>query len=631
MADLARLGYRIDSREVKQAEQRLDRMSRSAQRADASTGGLTDTAKRFAGVLLASGGVLYGLQRVATSAVRTAGRFESLQLRLENMFGSIAEGNKHFQAFKDLAATTPFELQRVVEAGAQLRAFMGDAFQDKFLKNAADLAAFMGTDIVDAANAMGRAFAGGAGAADILRERGILNLIKTSQAIEDFEEITLADFRQAMLDTLADPSTGIPGATDKMSESFEGALSNMEDAITVWKAAVGQKLLPTAERAARHVTRIFESMTPTNLRSIIEGWNTFTDTIENIQDMRGALEDLRSAQENIFTSTGAVVDNWQLSINSLLRLVPLTDEWRQKLRAVADRDNPQEAFQVLGEVVQWLEDRLENVDTTLADLGGTFNVVTGDLEGLSKAARTLASDIDSAEESFTAWHDTLRQEDAVNALAKALEIIGKALKEGRFLIDGYRTGWIELIEVTEQETEEVEEVNQAAEELGFTFQSAFEDAIVRGQGVREILQGIAEDIFRITTRQLITKPFAHEISSQVGGLFQKNAKGAVLTEPTFFPIQGGVGVAGEAGAEGIFPLRRTATGELGVQGSAASVNVQVINNAPVNAEVTEQVNAQGGRDIQVMIGQSLAQDVQQGGPAAQALQEAYGLQRRRRF
>ena len=56
----------------------------------------------------------------------------------------------------------------------------------------------MGTDIVDASAAFGRAFAGGAGAADILRERGILQLIKDSEGIEDLSKLTLPEFRAAL-------------------------------------------------------------------------------------------------------------------------------------------------------------------------------------------------------------------------------------------------------------------------------------------------------------------------------------------------------------------------------------------------------------------------------------------------
>ena len=55
-------------------------------------------------------------------------------------------------------------------------------------------------------------------------------------------------------------------------------------------------------------------------------------------------------------------------------------------------------------------------------------------------------------------------------------------------------------------------------------------------------------------------------SSLGGGSIIPFAKGGVVTSPTFFPLKGGkTGVAGEAGAEAILPLKRGRGGKLGVE------------------------------------------------------------------
>jgi hypothetical protein len=62
-----------------------------------------------------------------------------------------------------------------------------------------------------------------------------------------------------------------------------------------------------------------------------------------------------------------------------------------------------------------------------------------------------------------------------------------------------------------------------ARDLGLSFQSAFEDAILRGEKLRGVLAGIAQDIARIILRQTVTTPLANlvmgGISSAFGGLF----------------------------------------------------------------------------------------------------------------
>jgi len=134
-------------------------------------------------------GAAYAALSTAGKAIGTAAEFEQLQTRLENMYGSVEKGREAFQKFQEVAATTPYSLQGVVEAGASLKAFGVDA--EKMIKPVSDLAAFMGVDVVEAAQAFGRAMAGGAGAADILRERGILQLVKSFKGIDDLTKLTL--------------------------------------------------------------------------------------------------------------------------------------------------------------------------------------------------------------------------------------------------------------------------------------------------------------------------------------------------------------------------------------------------------------------------------------------------------
>lgn len=63
--------------------------------------------------------------------------------------------------------------------------------------------------------------------------------------------------------------------------------------------------------------------------------------------------------------------------------------------------------------------------------------------------------------------------------------------------------------------EETKEVNELAQTLGLTFQSAFEDAILEGEKFSDILKAIGQDIARLIIRQGVTNPFVNFI----GGLF----------------------------------------------------------------------------------------------------------------
>jgi len=208
--------------------------------------------------------------------ISAASGFQDVQTRLVGLTGSVAEAEKAFDTFNQIAATTPFQLQDVVNAGAQLEAFGVDS--KATLSAVTDLAAFMGTTATEAASSLGRAFAGGAGAADILRERGILQLIKDSQGIEDLTKLTLPQFRQALLRAMVDPVAGIQGSSERLSKTFTGAVSNMNDAITRFAASIGEKLLPALTETAQSIEKAFREA---NLQRIAQ-FGTAVGTVSGL-------------------------------------------------------------------------------------------------------------------------------------------------------------------------------------------------------------------------------------------------------------------------------------------------------------------------------------------------------------
>jgi hypothetical protein len=65
----------------------------------------------------------------------------------------------------------------------------------------------------------------------------------------------------------------------------------------------------------------------------------------------------------------------------------------------------------------------------------------------------------------------------------------------------------------------LKKVDAAAVDLGWAFSSAFEDAIIGGEKLRDVVQGLAKDIARIILRQAVTQPMATAISGALAGVF----------------------------------------------------------------------------------------------------------------
>jgi hypothetical protein len=182
---------------------------------------------------------------------------------------------------------------------------------------------------------------------------------------------------------------------------------------------------------------------------------------------------------------------------------------------------------------------------------------------------------------------------------------------------------IELLGEQRAKIEEIRDANEAARRAARDFANvigqAFEDAVLRGDELRDVLHGLLQDIERIIMRVLVTKPLENALTGVIGGgggllgflggllggggvsigtgltaaqsaampmIFAKGgvlergrvqrfAQGAVLSHPTVFPMADGVGLAGEEGPEAVLPLRRGRGGRLGVELSGGG---NIINN-----------------------------------------------------
>ena len=241
------------------ANQQLKRTSKGMDEMRVQTTGLVRKIGALRNRILVFTFAIGGATLVINKFVGAAAGFESVKARLVGLTGSVEKADAAFKRFSAVAGTTPFQLQDVVNAGAQLEAFGLNA--NATLSSVTDLAAFMGTTATEAANALGRAFAGGVGAADMLRDKGIRQIIQDSQGIEDITKLTLPQFRKALISALTDPDGRISGSAERLSNTYEGAVSNMKDALTNFTAMIGGLLLPSlteSVKGAEEFVRAFD-------------------------------------------------------------------------------------------------------------------------------------------------------------------------------------------------------------------------------------------------------------------------------------------------------------------------------------------------------------------------------------
>ena len=221
-------GFGKAENEIKRVGVQSRTVARRANEASTATAAFRREASKLRNNMLLVSFAIAGVTATIGTFVRAAAEFEKVRIRLIQLTGSTKAAAEAFAIFNQVAAKTPYNIQQVASAGAQLAAFGIDSKATITLLT--DLAAFMQRDIPTAAFAMGRAFSAGAAASEIFREAGVLNIIRTSQDIQDLTDLTLPEFRLALFKTLVDPATPIAQSAKRLSESYEGMMSTLADA-----------------------------------------------------------------------------------------------------------------------------------------------------------------------------------------------------------------------------------------------------------------------------------------------------------------------------------------------------------------------------------------------------------------
>jgi hypothetical protein len=173
---------------------------------------------RGALVGLGAGAVIRGFVNVGKEV-------ESLQVRFKFLFGSVEEGSKAFDNLAKFAGTVPFSLEEISRASGNLAVVAKDADDlNRVLEITGNVAAVTGLDFETTSSQIQRAFAGGIGAADLFRERGVRALLGFEAGAKVTAEETVKRFEE-----LFSGNGRFAGATNDLATTLEGTLSMLGD------------------------------------------------------------------------------------------------------------------------------------------------------------------------------------------------------------------------------------------------------------------------------------------------------------------------------------------------------------------------------------------------------------------
>tara|TARA_R110000824_G_scaffold366730_2_gene555671 strand:- start:210100 stop:210729 length:630 start_codon:yes stop_codon:yes gene_type:complete len=131
-------------------------------------------------------------------------------------------------------------------------------------------------------------------------------------------------------------------------------------------------------------------------------------------------------------------------------------------------------------------------------------------------------------------------------------------------------------------------------DFGRALSGAFDDVALKGKSLGDALKNLALDLSRMALGN-VAKSIGTSIGNSVGnglsglvanadgnvvagGRVMPFAKGGVVASPMLFPLRGGTGLMGEAGAEAIMPLARGSDGRLGVAANGGGSAPNIVFN-----------------------------------------------------
>ena len=177
------------------------------------------------------------MNALSKGGIAAGAEMEGFETRLKVLMGSSSEAKKRLDELFTIGSTTPFQLPGLMEAEVNLRALGVNA--EETLPLVMDFAGAMGVDVARAAVEVGRAMQFGAGAVETIAGRALRAQVELKTG-GDALKMSTEEFREAMVATLTDKDGIFKGGTQELAATFDGMVSNMQDAWFKFTKNVGE-------------------------------------------------------------------------------------------------------------------------------------------------------------------------------------------------------------------------------------------------------------------------------------------------------------------------------------------------------------------------------------------------------
>lgn len=241
--------------------------------------------------------------------------------------------------------------------------------------------------------------------------------------------------------------------------------------------------------------------------------------LRSLQDQLQATQDLSVAEKLLDDiqrgRLGKITQAQEAELLGIALQIDAAEALKKSIeeREEAEKKAAQEIARIREEAFEASQRQIQAAAEEVARLIDGNQALREEIELIGKSAEEkgrleqarIANAIAAKEEELA----SLQNAGATQAEIQALQQQIALLRERRDLV-GQRG-------VAQEAEDQAKQLQDSVKQLGLTFTSAFEDAVVGGKGLKDVLKGIEADLLRLGTRKLVTEPFLNFLSQAVGG------------------------------------------------------------------------------------------------------------------
>ena len=426
-----------------------------------SLGGLGTAAKIATGAIAAIGGAA-----IARSFLGVARQLETLETRLGFLFGTAQEGARAFEELRDFAGQVPFSLQEIAQAAGVLAVVSEDAGElRKNLELTGNVAVVAGLDFVTAGEQIQRSLSAGISSAELLRERGVREILGFKAGVT----VTAEETAEA-LERVFGPDGEFGNAALALASTFDGLVSMVGDKIFTFQSlvadagpfdllkAIVQSLDDTLAQNFGSIENAAEAIgdgITTSVKNAILGGAILLDELQPVFDfISGSINNILRATDSLPAALkfAGVIGFLMLGFKAKLATVFIAGIFDKVLEAIAI------TVETIEGATRKFAGFLEKIG-----IGNLAKKFEGAADGIGGFADKVRDSMQNLNE------ETAKNEDLNIKLIESLKANRENLGENAKAALAYIERLEEIIATMKKTKEEADEVNKALGEQGTQF------------------------------------------------------------------------------------------------------------------------------------------------------------------